>query len=55
MLRIRQHRGEHGGVGAREPGGGLVEEPLRGGLGAIGPNAELGDVQIDLEDAPLRP
>jgi hypothetical protein len=32
-----------------------MEEPLGGGFGAVGPNAELGDIEINLEDAPLRP
>ena len=35
--------------------GRFVEEGLRGGFGAIHAAPELGDVQIDLEDAPLGP
>ena len=54
-LRIRQYGGEDGGIAAREPRCGLVEESLRGGFGAVGAVAELGDVEIDLQDAPLRP
>jgi len=31
-----------------------VEKALRGDLGAVGAVAEFGDVQVDLQDAPLR-
>ena len=55
MLGVRQYRCEHGGIAAREPRRGLVEEALRGGLGAVGAVAEFGDVQVNLQDPPLRP
>src|ERR1700721_4724872 len=54
MLRVRQNGGEHGGVGACEPGGGLVKESLRRGLGTICAIAELGNVQINFQYPPLR-
>src|ERR1700730_12529719 len=52
---VRQYGGEHGAITAGKSGRGLVKEPLRGGFGAVGAVAELGDVQIDFQDAPLRP
>jgi hypothetical protein len=32
-----------------------VEKSLRGGFRTIGPDAKLGDVQIDFQDSPFRP
>src|SRR5580704_12717068 len=55
MLRIRQHGGEGRGVAARQARRREMEEAFRGRLGAIRTVAELRDIQIDLEDAPLRP
>src|SRR5580692_2065335 len=54
-LRVRQYGGEHGGIGAREPGGGFAEVALRGRFGAVRAVAEFGDVQIHLQYPPLRP
>ena len=55
MLGIRQHRREDRGVASRQARGRPVKKALGRRLGAIGSITELGDVQIDLEDAPLRP
>src|ERR1700760_4813311 len=52
-LRVRQYGGERGGIGAREPGCRLVEKSLCGGFRTIGPEAKLGDVQIDFQNAPF--
>ncbi len=54
-LRVRQHGGEHRGIAAGQAGRGLMKESLRGGFCAVDAVAELGDIQIHLQDAPLRP
>src|SRR5690606_31716812 len=53
--RAGKHRGERGGFVAREAARRFAEEVLRGGFHAIDAVAEFGDVQVDLEDALLRP
>src|SRR5215471_5137858 len=55
LLRARQHRGKQRRFACAERCRVLVEELLRRGLRAVDTIAELGDVEVDLEDAPLRP
>jgi len=55
VLRVRQDGGEHGAIGAREAACGLVEESLRGGFRAVSTVAELRDIQVHLQNAPLGP
>src|SRR5262245_53083755 len=54
-VRIREDRGEKRGLVRRQSSGGLAEVLLRGGLHTEDPVAELGNVQVRLEDAALGP
>src|SRR5215210_4561761 len=48
-----QAGGQLGGLALGEAGGGLAVVVAGGGLGAVDAAAELHDVQVQLEDAPL--
>jgi len=52
---IRQHGGQQRGVAARQAHRGLAEEAPRGGLGTVGSEAKFRNVQVHLENSPLRP
>src|ERR1700691_3974083 len=55
VLRIRQHGCENGGIAPGQTRRRLMKEVLRGRFRSKGPGAELGDIQIDFQYAPLRP
>src|ERR1700679_2956603 len=55
VLGVRQDGGEDGGIAARQARGGLMEKALGGPLATVSAVPELGDVEIDLEDAALGP
>src|SRR5690606_35833402 len=43
------------GLGWSQPGGGVLEIALRARFYAVGPDAGLGDVEVDFHDPPLTP